>query len=96
MWINKQRYKCLLEKLHVAEQESAILEAKYKVAIENKGTMINNDIVVISADMLQSFSAGEKAAKKELMVTQQELAKWKQKYADEVQKRLALIEQAKY
>ena len=91
MWIRKKKYNELLEKQNNLEQACNEWTAKYKAVKEDTVT-INNSAVVISIEMLNKLATPNIEMSKQLENTQNELVKFRQLYADEVQKRLELIE----
>ena len=91
MWISKNKYNELLEKQNNLKQACNEWMAKYEAVKENAVT-INNSAVVISTETLNKLAIHNTEMSKKLENTQNELAKFRQLYADEVQKRLELIE----
>lgn len=95
MWISKQEHEELNLKLRVAEQNASEWKAKYEAITKGEVTIMSNDAIIISTKTLREMLASGDDAKKSLEILRQEIEGWKQKYADEVQKRLTLIEQIK-
>lgn len=91
MWISKKEYVELLETKNKFEQDRDIWEAKYKAATEDRVT-IGNEVVVIPTKILNELAGPFTDMQKELENCRNELDKYRQLYADEVQKRLELIE----
>ncbi len=77
-----------------ARRECLEWKAKYEAVTKDQSTCLYGAVVLPQELLKNLLSAGEQA-KAEVELLRQELDTWKQKYADEVQKRLALIEQTK-
>lgn len=94
MWISKSDRDRMASDRIVAMQECSEWKAKYEAVTKNQATCIGG-AVVLSQEALKSLLSVGQQAKAEVDLLRKELEVWKQKYADEVQKRLALIEQMK-
>lgn len=95
MWIGKKERDQI-----VADRDSAVREchewkAKYKAITEDAVMFCDNDTIILSTKVFNQILEPAEQAKAALDTLRAELESWKQKYADEVQKRLALIEQMK-
>ena len=91
MWVSKKKYNELLEKQNNLEQVCNGWKAKYEAVKEDKVTFIDG-AVVISTEMLNELARPNIEMSKQLEDSKNELMKFRQLYADEVQKRLELIE----
>ena len=91
MWLSKKKYNELLEKQNNLEQVCNSWKAKYEAVKEDKVTYIDGAIV-ISMKMLNELISPTIEMSKQFEDSQNELTKFRQLYADEVQKRLELIE----
>lgn len=96
MWISKKDKKNLELQLEKATEERDAWEAKYKCVLENQATFDSkNACVYISTRMLDELLNPLLEIKNKCESLEREVNEWKKRYADEVQKRLALIEQMK-
>ncbi len=78
-----------------ARRECREWEAKYKAVTEDAVVYHDNEAIVLSTKVLKQILEPAEQAKAELDALRAELESCKKKYADEVQKRLALIGQMK-
>lgn len=65
------------------------------LAVTEEASFRKGGAIIISEDFLNKFVRDSNETKYKLKEVEEELETWKQKYADEVQKRLALIGQMK-
>lgn len=93
MWISKQEYQNVISALDATKNERDEWKAKYQAVIGDKIMYRNAEAVTVSIKTLNGWLEEGSQAIQECKVLQAELSGFKQKYADEVQKRLALIEQ---
>ena len=94
MWIKKSEYDRLKLMLDQADRAASEWKAKCRAATEGATTILDNYIVMplsIWAEMERPI----RELRDQLAKLEEENTSLKQKYADEVQKRLALIEQTK-
>ena len=94
MWISKKNQQKMESELHSIELERDEWKAKYLAATEGKAIYINKTVVV-SQEFLANWMDARNRAEMELKRIIPKLEEYKQKYADEVQKRIALVKQIK-
>lgn len=94
MWISKKKQQKMESEFHSIELERDEWKAKYLAAVDGK-TVCVNKAMVVSQEFLTSWIAARNVAEMKLKQTIQELDEYKQKYADEVQKRIDLVKQMK-
>lgn len=94
MWVKRKDYENIQIELSREQEKRAEWEAKYRALTENQVSHTGKALV-ISSSMLEELLKSGDEAKRKLETLSHELEVWKQKYADEVQKRLALIDQMK-
>lgn len=93
MWISKQEYQNVISALDAVKNERDEWKAKYKAVTEDKIIYRNAEAVTVSIKVLNGWLEEGGQAIEECKALRAELVDLKKKYADEVQKRLALIEQ---
>lgn len=94
MWIKKEEYEAMKNELISLRKERDTWKDKYTMIAEDK-MIFDDDIITMTVSHLENMFIETGRAEEELNKLRPELETWKQKYADEVQKRLALIEQMK-
>lgn len=90
MLVSKKEFNYIVEKQKNLEQDRDSWKAKYEAVTEDKVTF-GNGAVYISTKILAEMGERTAEIRKELEDCQNELNKYRQLYADEVQKRLDLI-----
>lgn len=94
MWISKAVHKEMISELDRVSHERDEWMAKYRAVTENRATRTLNAVIMSSQCLIEIIQEKE-STKAELKSLKSELNIWKQKYADEVQKRVDLISQMK-
>ena len=93
MWISKHEYQNVMSALDAVKNERDERKAKYQAVTEDKIMYRNAEAVTVSVKILNGWLEEGSHAIEECKVLRTELVDLKQKYADEIQKRLVLIEQ---
>lgn len=88
MWISKQEYEELQERCN-----NCNYQLTEKVIKEPLTVIYANGAIIMSTDLYFKFCDEKSSMDKEREAMQAELQKYQKMYADEVQKRLALIAQ---
>ena len=102
MWISRKSYENILSSLNDAQNKCEKWEAKYHALSKNRDTVLSHEIV-FSLKTLEDLFAIIDFYKDRIQYLESELydfketyeskiSYWKQKYADEVEKRLQQIE----
>lgn len=94
MFITRLEYERITTDLEFAQSDCAMWKKRYE-ALEKDKEAVVGDIVYISLRHFNELLSPVKELDEKVERLQSELNDYKQKYADEVQKRLALIEQMK-
>ena len=92
MWVSKKEYEKLEHDCVRGKSDSQMWQAKYEAVVKDRVTY-SDGAAILSMRMLNDLRSQGEIATQKLREVEAELAAWKQKYADEVQKRLTLIEQ---
>ena len=102
MWINKDKYNSMCSELKDVKQERDNVarecnewRAKYEVVTESKPMYMGEATIMLSIDYYYKLSEASEELEKFKKEFSKEITVWKQKYADEVQKRIDLIGQMK-
>lgn len=92
MWVSKEKYNQILQEKNEIKAHSDYIEAQFKALTEQRVTW-HEDVVIMHRDIWHALVFPSQELAEEVEAAHTEINSWKQKYADEVQKRLALIEQ---
>lgn len=96
MWISRKEKEDLDRRLEEVTKERDAWEAKYKCVTENQAVVDGKSgCICISLSMYNSLVKPLPELNSRCKSLEKEILKWKKYYADEVQKRLTLIEQMK-
>lgn len=98
MWVPKKEYRDLIKAKaanHDLQCDASLWKAKYEALKQDKATIIGDkngeSVLVISMSALEKANQDTREQLFKMDQIKQELEKYRQMYADEVQKRLDLI-----
>lgn len=94
MFISRKEYDRITTDLEFSQSDCAMWKKRYE-ALEKDREAVVGDIVYVSLRHFNELLSPVIELEEKVERLQSELNDYKQKYADEVQKRLALIEQMK-
>lgn len=93
MWISKSEKERLETELRNVTHDRNMWKAKYEALTQDKVSYLGTEAVVMSVKMMNDILDPIRERDLTIDVLRHELESYKQKFADEVQKRLALISQ---